>query len=228
MHEKLKWNAIGFESKTIVLLESLAKIQNEIPNNYTKKKEKLQRRIEELNHIIDNIGLIKQELIPNLELLFRLNFKTPELIMLALSRPSIRHIYKNIETFFKKIRVDPLKSEEYEGLASSGDVANVLALIGDSVLNLAIVQLLWDSSLSTVGDLSKKRDNIASNENLAKLANKLNLYSYRLKRLNDPSEKKAKEKTIIHEKGTLVESIYGVIYLEFGFDDLIRTIPFIQ
>ena len=228
MHTKLKWNAIGFESKTILLLESLIKIRNEIPKDHSKKIEKVQRFIDELSHIIDTVDLIKQDLIPRLEKSFRINFKTPELIMLALSRPSIRHTYENIEIYFRKNSRDPLKPEEYKELASSGDAGNVLALIGDSVLGLAIVQLLWDSSLSTVGDLSKKRESIVSNENLAKLADKYNLYSIRLKRLNDPSEKKTKEKTIIHEKGTLVESIFGVIYLEFGFDDLLRIIPFIQ
>jgi len=42
------------------------------------------------------------------------------------------------------------------------------------------------------------------------------------------SEKNAKPKIIQHEKGTLIEGIYGVICLEFGFEELIRTIPLIQ
>ena len=49
-----------------------------------------------------------------------------------------------------------------------------------------------------------------------------------MNRLHDPSEKNAKPKTIQREKGTLVEVIYGVIYLEFGFEELIGTIPLIQ
>jgi len=198
LQAKLKWNAIGFESKTILLLERLTKIRDEIPNDHSKKIKKIQGFIAELSHLIDIIGLIKKDLIPRLENLFRLNFKTPELIMLALSRPSIRHIYENVEIYFRKKPKNLLKPEEYKELASSGDAGNVLALIGDSVIDLAIVQLFWDSSLSTAGSLSKKRQTIVSNENLAKLADKYDLYSYRLKRLNDPSEKKSKEKTIKH------------------------------
>lgn len=54
------------------------------------------------------------------------------------------------------------------------------------------------------------------------------LYDYRLKRLNDPSENNKLEKTINHEKGTLVEALFGVIYLEFGFEELSRLIPLLQ
>jgi len=228
LHEKLKWDAIGFVSKTKILLENVVEIKDELPNNHSKRIEKVQRLIDELRQIIKVSTSIKQELIPNLERLFRLTFKTPELILLALSRPSLRHIYENVETILKKNQRFPLKSEEYKDLESSGDAANVLALIGDSVLNLAIIQLFWDSTLSTAGALTRKKESIVSNENLTKLCDKLNLHSYRLKRLNDPSEKKTKNKTIIHEKGTLVESLYGVIYLEFGLENLIRLLPFIQ
>lgn len=33
---------------------------------------------------------------------------------------------------------------------------------------------------------------------------------------------------IMHEKGTLVESILGVIYLELGFTVLLRIVPLMQ
>ena len=33
---------------------------------------------------------------------------------------------------------------------------------------------------------------------------------------------------IVHEKGTLVEALYGVIYLEFGFQEVSRTLGLLQ
>ncbi|KKL24802.1 hypothetical protein LCGC14_2411650, partial [marine sediment metagenome] len=134
----------------------------------------------------------------------------------------------DMEKHFNFQKNNPFKVDEYKELASSGDAADVLALIGDAVLDLSVVQTLWDSSLTTVGRLTKKRAGLVANDNLAKICDEWNLYEFRLNRLNDPSEKNAKPKTILHEKGTLVEAIYGVIYLEFGFDELIRTIPLIQ
>jgi len=228
MHKRLKWNAVGLERKTNILYKKIKEEKEKTPIEHSKKYETLERFLSELESILATINRIKLNLIPKLEKILKLQFKTPELIMLALSRPSIRKIYKDVESHLKNNSEIPLKSEDFSELASSGDAANVLALIGDSVLDLAIVQLLWDSSLATAGDLSEKRKEFVSNENLARLCEKWDLYNYRLKRLNDPSEKEAKKETIEHEKATLIEAIYGVIYLEFGFEELIRTLPLIQ
>ena len=96
------------------------------------------------------------------------------------------------------------------------------------ILDLAIVQVHWDSSLATAGNLTEKRKEIASNDHLAIISDKWNLCEFRLKRLNAHKSTNIKPETIIHEKATLIEAIYGVIYLEFGFDELIRTLPHIQ
>jgi len=228
MHEKLKWNAIGFEQKTRTLFNEISKEKSEEPLENTRNHQKLQGYLDELNHLISNIENIKNNVISNLENIFRVKFKTPELIMIAFSRPSIRNIYEDLYKHFKNRKFKPLQKDDYIELAALGEAANVLALIGDSVLDLGVVQILWDSSLSTVEKLAKKRMKMVSNENLAKICNQWKIYDFRLNRLNDPSEKNTKLKTLQHEKATLVEAIYGVIYLEFGFSELIRTIPFIQ
>ena len=228
MHKRLKWNAIGFEKKTQLLYKILQQEKDEIPEDHLSKRRKLQGFLDQLSHVLDKMSKIQKELIPKLEEIFKLEFKTPELVMLSLCRPSIRNIYQDMEKHFNNQKNNPFKIDEYKELASSGDAADVLALIGDAALDLSVVQTLWDSSLTTVGGLTKKRAGIVANDNLAKVCDEWNLYEFRLTRLNDPFEKNAKPKTIQHEKGTLVEAIYGVIYLEFGFEELIRTIPLIQ
>jgi ribonuclease-3 len=228
MHKRLKWNAVGLDRKTQILYEKMLIEKQQEPPENLKNLRKLQLFIDELKFLLDIMNKIHNELILELEKILRVKFKTPELIMLALSRPSIRNIYEDLEIYFNTQQDNPLKPEDYKELASSGDAADVLALIGDSVLDLGTVQLLWDSSLATAGELTKRRADLVANENLAKVCEKWNLYDYRLKRLNVPSELNAKVKTIEHEKATLVEAIYGVIYLEFGYDELIRTLAFIQ
>jgi len=228
MHKRLKWNAIGFEKKTQLLYNTLKQEKDEVSRDYLSIHRKLQGFLDQLNHVLDNMKKIQNELIPKLEEIFKLEFKTPELVMLSLCRPSIRNIYQDMEKHFNDQKNNPLEVDEYKELASSGDAADVLALIGDAVLDLSVVQTLWDSSLTTVGKLTKKRAGIVANDNLAKICDEWELYDFRLNRIKDPSEKNSKPKTILHEKGTLVEAIYGVIYLEFGFEELIRTIPLIQ
>ena len=103
MHKRLKWNAIGLELKTNLLLENINKEKENEPEAHSKKHEKLQRFIDDLSQLIDGMRKIKEELIPKLEKVLRLEFKTPELIMLALARPSIRNIYEDLENGIKTL-----------------------------------------------------------------------------------------------------------------------------
>jgi hypothetical protein len=228
MQEKLKWNAIGLARKTQLLRDAIRDEKESIPIDHTSKHAKRQRFLDELNHLLERMEKIEMILIPRLEALFRLKFTTPELIMFALSRPSIRTIFDNLNAHFNNDSIRPLREEELNELTSSGDAAEVLALIGDSALDLAIVQLLWDSSLSNTGKLTEKRKEVASNLNLAKYCDQWELYGCRLNRFKFSEHEDIKPETVIHEKRTLIESILGVIYLEFGFEVLLRIIPLIQ
>ena len=228
MQDKLKWNAIGLVKKTRTLKKYVEIERNDVPVDHTKKYATLSGFLVELNHILEQMEKIKKIIIPKLEDLFRLTFPTPELVMFALARPSIRNIFEDLSTHFKDDANRPLREEELIELASSGDAAVVLALIGDAALDLAIVQILWDSSLSTTGELTTKRKNVASNKNLAIYCEEWGLYSCRLNRLKANPMEDPKIETLEHIKGTLVESILGVVYIEFGLKELLRIVPLIQ
>lgn len=228
MHKKLTWNAIGLEPKTEQLIDQITKERDVLPKEKAKDYRKLQGYLEELQYLLDTIQKIKLDLIPQLESKFRIKFHTPELISLALARPSIRGIFQDLNIHYEEVEIPLLNPEQFEELASSGDAANVLALLGDAALDLAVVQSLWDSSLATAGKLTQKRATIVSNQNLASFCDKFHLFDYRLKRRHDVSAQHATERTVIHEKGTLVEALFGVIYLEFGFDEFARILPFLQ
>lgn len=228
MQDKLKWNAIGLVKKTRMLKDYIEREKNDIPINHTKKNATLSGFLDELNHILEQMEKIKKIIIPKLENLFRLTFPTPEMVMFALTRPSIRNIFEQLNTHFKDDANRPLSEEALIEMASSGDAAVVLALIGDAALDLAIVQILWDSSLSKTGELTTKRKKVVANKNLAIYCEEWGLYSCRLNRLHANPMDDPKTETIEHTKGTLVESIMGVVYLEFGFKGLLRIVPFIQ
>ena len=228
MEKKLTWNAIGLERKTRILRDELKKHQAELPRDHSRIFKKLQLYLDELDHLLNQMNKIHSELIPSLEGIFRLKFPTPELVILALSRPSIRNVFEDIRDYFEKEPENPLRMEDYDELAASGDATNVLALIGDAILDLKVVEVMWDSSLKTVGKITTQREEIVSNKNLAKVCDKWDLYEYRLSRLLFPSVKDAKEKSIQHEKATLVEAIFGVIYIELGIESVVRILPQVQ
>jgi len=228
MQDKLKWNAVGLVKKTKQLKGYIEREKDGLPEGHTKKIGKLNGYLSELNFLLEQMEKIKKMIIPKLEDLFHLQFPTPEMIMLALARPSIRNIFEFLDIHFRDDPNRPLSEEEMAELASSGDAAVVLALIGDAVLDLAIIQTLWDSSLSKTGELTTKRKKVVANKNLAIYCDEWGLYSSRLHRLQAVPDEKTKNETIEHVKGTLIESILGAVYLEFGLKDLLRIIPLIQ
>ena len=231
MQDKLKWNAVGLVKKTKLLKEYLEREKREKERQPAHQKGRtapLSGYLIELDHILEQMEKIEKIVIPKLEQLFHLTFPTPELIMLALATKSIRNIFEDLNKHFGSDINRPLSTEELAELASSGDAAVVLALMGDAALDLAIVQTLWDSSLSKTGELTEKRKLVASNENLAKYCDEWGLYSSRLYRKQAIESKDTKEETVEHQKGTLVESILGVVYLEFGLEKLLRIVPLIQ
>ncbi len=231
MQDKLKWNAVGLVKKTKLLKNYIEREKQEkesLPAHQKERTAPLSGYLRELNHMLEQMEKIEKIIILKLEKLFHLKFQTPEMIMLALTRPSIRTIFENLNAHFKDDPNRPLSEEELMELASSGDAAVVLALIGDAALDLAIVQTLWDSSLSKTGELTEKRKKLASNENLAIYCDEWGLYSSRLHRLQIIPDEKMKKETVEHVKGTLVESIFGVVYLEFKLKELLRIVPLIQ
>jgi ribonuclease-3 len=228
MQKRLKWNAVGLESKTHTLKRILKKEYNEIPSDHLKARKKLQHFIDELQNILHSIALINAKVIPKLEKEFRLQFKTPEMIYIALSRPGMKNIFKDLATYFKDQEENELSDAELEELSTIGDAGNALALVGDAALDLAVVEYFWDSSLSKIGELTKKREKFVNNQHLVTICDRWQLYEHRIKRLHESTAGSPKMETIIHEKGTLVEAIFGVIYLELGFNEVLRVVPTIQ
>lgn len=110
MHKWLKWNAIGFEKKTQLLYNTIKKEKVEIPEDHLSKHRKLQGFLDQQGYILEKMKKIQEELIHQLEDLFKLEFRTPELVMLSLCRPSIRKIYQDMEKHFNYQKIIPLRS----------------------------------------------------------------------------------------------------------------------
>jgi len=58
------------------------------------------------------------------------------------------------------------------------------------------------------------------------ICDKWDLYNNRIKHPNPPADKK--EKDTIHEKGTLVEAIYGLVYYKLGLDVIRKNLLIFQ
>lgn len=226
MIKKLKFNAVGMFRKTEYLLDLVIQEWEELPNQNLRDKDKLTRFRKQLEFMKETMDRILNKLIPDLEVTIGTKFKSPELLFIAQSRPSLRNIFEDIQVHFKEKSIE-INDSQFKELASVGDAGDVLALIGDSVLDMAVLETFWDSSLATKGKLTQDKKNLVENSNLAKLCDQLNLYDFRIRALKE-DKSKANLKTINHEKGTLVEALAGVIYLESDYEDVLRMVPYLQ
>jgi len=221
---RLQWKDIYYYQKTLIVRNGLYHNKENL-QSHLKEFKKVSNFLDEINHILDTMVSIEEVLIPKLEEELDLSFTSSELLMIALTRPSIRNIFSDLKIYFSQKKDYPLDLTDFDILASTGYIANVLALLGDAVLDLAVVEIMWDPLLSTTGDLTIKRKDFVSNKKLAKVCDRFNLRNYSLKRLNDPSQRLIKGKTLEHEKGTIVEAILGVIYLESSLEGVRCILP---
>ncbi len=224
MIKKLQFNAVGLRRNVKKLIEHLQMEREGVPPENTRTTDKIDRYLDQLNGLLITMDRIEKNLVPRLRDVTSVELKSHELLFIALARPSCRSIFEQLKTHFR----DRSLSIPFDELASIGDAGEVLALIGDSVLDMAVLENLWDSSMATKGNLTKQKQNLVSNSNLARFCDELELYEYRLTS-NLENKANARTESIDHEKGTLVEALVAVIYLTDGdYNDIVRLVPQLQ
>ncbi len=224
---KLQWNIRGVFDKLWLLKEELERILSIVPQETIKESEKnrkirkINRWIGQLNEIHKNVEYIKTVKMGQVEKSLNYQFSTPDLFVLSLVQPSFKNIFNDLKTSAFDSEIKSLSDNDFEEFQHMDEAAKVLALIGDAVIDIALVQILWVPNLSNVGTLTKGRAEIASNKNLARLCDKLGLYDCRLHL--DPPAPDIKDVKINHSKGTIVEAIFGVMYLEQGLEQVLLS-----
>ncbi len=102
------------------------------------------------------------------------------------------------------------------------EMTNALAVFGDAAINLALLMKIpWRPDISNKGWLTIQRAKYASNENLAKICDKWHLYDFKIHLDSDQSES-------VDTKATIIEAIFGVVYVEAGLDQVIASIDAIR
>ncbi len=178
----------------------------------SKKSKKLNRWFDMLNNFLLKHENIQLNLKPSLEKQFSFKFKNPNLITLALFRPSTKNIFTELNIYFQEEHPNFLNIERLEYMSNLGDIAEGLALLGDSALDLAVTHSLWKKGITDKGTITTEKAQMVQNLNLAKYCDDLDLYHNRIHM--ELNVNNTKPETINHIKATLVEAIIGIIYLE--------------
>jgi ribonuclease-3 len=194
--------------------------QSETARNNTRLLTKLERWLNEIGSIQASLKSIREDLVPDLERTLELKFKHTELFQVAMFQPSTKNTFLELETQYRRSKNSPLDSDGFEEMINLSEMAKVLALVGDAVISSAVLQHLWEPHLGDAGKITQRKAEIVSNEHMSKLCDKWGLYEYRIH--FDPDTPSKSE--INHDKGTLLEAVYGIIYIEHEYKQILRSV----
>jgi dsRNA-specific ribonuclease len=223
----LSWSPIYIEKRLKLLSEAVQTTRSKTPESNTRLLAKIERWLHDINSIQESLKKIREDLVPELERTLGIIFKNTELFQVAMFQPSTKNIFLELETQYRRSKRNPLDSDDFEEMINLSEMAKVLALVGDAVISSAVLQHLWEPHLGDAGKITQRKAEIVSNEHMAKLCDLWNLYSYRIH--FDPNT--AGKSEIDHDKGTLLEAVYGIIYIEYEYRkvvDLVRHLINIQ
>jgi len=216
----LSWSPLHIEDRLDLLTKMVLSSQINTPKNNTRLLTKLERWLQEIGLIQESLRRIEEELVPNIEKILGIGFVNKELFQVAMFQPSTKNIFLELEIQYRRIKNNPLDSSDFEEMINLSEMAKVLALVGDAVISSAVLQHLWKPHLADAGNITQRKAEIVSNENMAKLCDKWGLYEYRIH--FDPDVPSKSE--IDHDKGTLVEAVYGIIYIEHQYKRVVNLV----
>lgn len=220
---QLDWIQIGLKQKIHTIQTMIQEKRRETPRRNTRTLDKLDRWDESIQQVESKLVEIEEILGPRLENELDIDLRDSELLQIGMFQPSTKNIFLELETEYRYDRNCPLSNQDFENLANLPEMAQALALVGDAAIDMAVLHYLWEPTAADVGMLTQRRADIVSNEHLADICDDWGLYEYRIH--FDPGYPSDAE--MQHDKGTLLEAVYGIIYVEHGFDTVEREITHI-
>jgi len=219
----IKFESLDIELRIRELTEDLSFRKKNVQMKQTHQK-KFDTWINQLEKILVQISNIHTIIIPAIQqdLGNSFSFSDRNLVLTALVQPSVKKIFTEIKIHFRDDPEFVVKPKDLDLLESCSDTAKSLAWVGDTAIKYALLMKIWKPGI-TSEELHNKRQSLETNENLSLLCDKWKLFDYRIN--IDPEV--PKKMTMIKTKGTLVEAIYGVIFIEQeikGVQDLIDLI----
>ena len=185
-------------------------------------REKFNKWVLAFEIIFRQISLFDKIVLPVIETDLNYPFFNRDLVLTAIMQPSVKNTFSEIKKQFENDSEFVISRSDLDLLERCSDVSGSLAWMGDAAIHYAISKNIWEPEI-TPEELDNKRKSLESNENLSILSNTWKLYENRIH--FDPNV--PKQAKIIEIKGTLVEAIYGVIFIEKGIEGVQDAIDLI-
>ncbi|MHA1637193.1 MAG: ribonuclease III domain-containing protein [Candidatus Thorarchaeota archaeon] len=219
----LYWEKIDIISH----LEKISKVieynEKNTPPENTRTLGKFTKWKMQLARMHTGAKYIQEALSIDLSKAFNNRFDKKGLISISLFQPSTKNFFLELHDHFCIGDYQGIDCEILSNMVLLPEMAKVLALIGDAAIDMAVLHHLWRPNVADVGSLTQDRANIVSNEHLAEKSDDWNLYDNRIH--FDPETPTKSE--IDHIKGTLVEALFGVVYIESGFEAVKKCVKYL-
>lgn len=215
---EITWEPIHIEEKLNTLSKTIEWTKKQTPENKTRLLEKIDRWQEQIKEMNDGIHYIKKMLSPRLEKELDLKIRRKESLITALFQPSTKNLFLELEIQYRG-KKNPFDDNSFDNLVSLSENAKRFALLGDAAISMAVIYYLWQRD-DDVGKLTQDKSSIVSNKHMVELCDRWGLYKHRIH--FDPEIPSKGE--IEHDKGTLVEAVYGIVQMEHGFEHVLKNI----
>ena len=219
---QIEFHAVEIESDIKIILQEISTYRSKTELN-KKNEDKFDRWVVQLNSILDQISTSEQNIIPLISKDLGFPFKNKNLFFTAMLQPSLKNTFDEIKIHFRKEPESIISKKKLDELSACSDTGKSLAWIGDTVIKYALLLKIWQPGI-TPEELHNRRQSLETNVNLSILCDRWKLFEYRI-HLDPPYPKQA---TIDKTKGTLVEAIYGVLYIEKEIDGVQEALPLID
>ncbi len=220
--QKITWQPVHIEKRLNTLSKTIELTKKQTPANMTRLLGKLDRWQEQIQEINKGIRYIKKNLAPKLEKALGLKIRTKEILLAAMFQPSTKNLFLELETQYRR-KKNPFNDNGFDALVSLSESAKRFALLGDAAISMAVIYHLWQTVDEDVGEITQDKSSIVSNEHMADLCDRWGLYKHRIH--FDPEIPSKGE--ILHDKGTLVEAIYGIVQMEHGFKQVLKNVGYL-
>jgi len=216
---KITWAPVHIEDRIDTLSKTIEITKSQTSANKTRLLGKLERWQEKIQEIDKGIRYTKKKLAPKLEKALGLKIRTKEILLAAIFQPSTKNLFLELETHYRG-KKNPFDDNGFDALISLSESAKRFALLGDAAISMAVIYHLWQTVDEDVGELTQDKSKLVSNFHMADLCDRWSLYKHRIH--FDPAIPSREE--ILHDKGTLVEAVYGIVQMEHGFDQVLKNI----
>ncbi|MDD3621492.1 MAG: ribonuclease III domain-containing protein [Methanofollis sp.] len=224
MHQTLRWHTVGVEQNLQVLRDGLFETRASLQSGKHHAIEKMGHWISSLDIIIEQMAAVGAEVRPRVETDLGYGIRNHEMFAMIFFQPSTRNLFSEVAVHFNDGSCS-LSQEKLTELASLPDAAETLAWIGDAALKIGVLREIWSPRPADAGKLSERRKEYESNANMARLADRWGLYEHRIQ--FDPHVRK-KTTEIEHIKGTLVEGVFGIVFLQGGLEGVASAATFLR